>query len=74
MDVNEVSDVVFMRVCGRIGGGVSNRGFESPPIRQCSVYAVPRVLRGQKMAKWERKWENVPQFLPVFTDVFLRVF
>jgi len=38
------------------------------------VYAVPRVSRGAKMAKCDKKCDNVPQLLPVFTDVFLRVF
>lgn len=50
------------------------RGFESPPIRQRSVYAGIRVFKGLKTVKCDKKCDNVPQFLPVFTDVFLRVF
>lgn len=50
------------------------RGFESPPIRQRSVYAVLWVFKGLKTVKCDKKCDNVPQFLPVFTDVFLRSF
>ncbi len=50
------------------------RGFESPPIRSPSVYAVPRVFWRPKTAKCDKKCDNVFQLLPVFTDVFLRVF
>ncbi len=46
------------------------RGFESPPIRQRSVYAVPWVSRSQKMAKCDMECDYIPQLLPVFTVVF----